>query len=79
MRERKRKCDDPAPLGEGKDCVGPSLEQEDCNTNPCVGKYFNLQKNWIIACISHNDNAEINMNYHDTFIIKSTVNGVNGV
>ena len=41
-RERKRQCNDPSPLGEGKDCVGPHSEQKDCNTNPCPGKYFDL-------------------------------------
>ena len=39
-RERKRQCNDPAPQGEGKDCVGSHLEQEACNTKPCPGKYL---------------------------------------
>ena len=35
---RVRLCDSPAPRNGGLDCVGPSVEVEDCNSSPCKGK-----------------------------------------
>nr|XP_058951355.1 uncharacterized protein LOC131778889 [Pocillopora verrucosa] len=34
-RARSRKCDNPVPQHDGKNCVGPSLETEQCNNEEC--------------------------------------------
>ncbi|XP_022809965.1 coadhesin-like, partial [Stylophora pistillata] len=34
-RARSRKCDNPIPQYDGKNCVGPSLQTEDCNMKDC--------------------------------------------
>ena len=39
-RNRHRFCDKPAPANGGKDCVGPRVEEEDCNTEPCPSMLF---------------------------------------
>ena len=33
---RTRKCDNPVPANGGKDCVGPSTESRNCNTQECA-------------------------------------------
>lgn len=32
---RSRFCENPTLMNGGKDCVGPSLDSIDCNTQPC--------------------------------------------
>ena len=34
---KKRFCNNPAPSGGGKECLGPSSETRNCNTNTCAG------------------------------------------
>ena len=41
-RERKKKCDSPAPANQGKGCFGRDFERETCITVRCsVGNYIN--------------------------------------
>ena len=35
---RDRSCSDPAPMGTGKDCIGPGSEVTGCFKAPCNGK-----------------------------------------
>lgn len=35
FRFRQRKCDDPAPMNQGIDCIGCNVEYEQCNKQPC--------------------------------------------
>ena len=41
-RARSRKCDNPVPQYQGKNCVGLSLETEDCNEEECPSWCFSL-------------------------------------
>ena len=34
---RSRRCDNPSPLYNGKDCVGPGSELSLCNSEKCPG------------------------------------------
>lgn len=36
---RARACDDPAPLNDGQNCTGPSLEEQECEVAKCPGIY----------------------------------------
>ena len=37
-RTRTRSCTDPAPIGDGADCVGPISSTESCNIVACPGE-----------------------------------------
>ena len=38
-QSRNRKCNNPAPTHDGKDCEGPAEQSRKCNANvPCPGK-----------------------------------------
>ena len=41
-RTRHRSCDRPAPARGGKECVGESVQYENCNNDKCTG-YCHLQ------------------------------------
>ena len=43
-QERTRTCTNPAPEFGGDDCVGDSLETQDCGTNPCPSELHVLLK-----------------------------------
>ncbi|KAK3105957.1 hypothetical protein FSP39_009544 [Pinctada imbricata] len=36
---RKRSCDNPQPIGFGKNCEGLTMEERDCNTHTCKGEW----------------------------------------
>ena len=35
QEERTRRCNNPAPYGDGANCVGNNKETRDCNVEPC--------------------------------------------
>jgi len=37
MKWRRRHCTNPAPLGDGLDCLGHAKEAQDCHTHSCQG------------------------------------------
>lgn len=41
-QERTRVCDSPAPEFGGADCVGDSMETQECGNDPCPSKYLGL-------------------------------------
>lgn len=40
IKWRHRHCTNPAPLGEGLDCLGHAKEGKDCNTHSCQGMHL---------------------------------------
>lgn len=36
--DRNRECNNPAPSGLGRDCIGNSKDTQDCNVEECPGK-----------------------------------------
>ena len=42
VMSRERKCDSPAPVGDGRPCEGTRFDVKSCNTNTttlCIGRY----------------------------------------
>lgn len=43
IRTRARRCDNPAPSNDGRQCIGESHEQRSCTLRDCAGTLLNAQ------------------------------------
>ena len=60
IQERTRTCTHPKPLNGGKSCalLGPAVETQSCNSQPCPSKFYQIKSQIIIAHkVLHNKKA----------------------
>ena len=42
IQSRSRTCNNPAPQGNGRQCVGSDIESRSCNNTECQGRIYTL-------------------------------------
>ena len=60
IQERTRTCTHPKPLNGGKSCalLGPAVETQSCNSQPCPSKFYQIKSQIIIGHkVLHNKKA----------------------